>query len=193
MSVYKLLGYDKFIKRIFQWQSGKLPIFLPLVEGSSLAQTIFVKSFIEDISFVMTKIQTNKQTYKQTNRGRDKKKYRKRKNIKIKPLVPSGKNCAWHTFVRSRCKGHMCERPSRILRVTRQKSLKFFSAIAETCQMMMCQILISEPCLPKAELNIKNSTRRRLCRRLVEFLMFNSIHWKKSDPACAEKRVNHNF
>ena len=30
----------------------------------------------------------------------------------------------------------------------------------------------------------------RVTRRLVEFLMFNSIHWKKSDPASAENRVN---
>ena len=53
----------------------------------------------------------------------------------------------------------------------------------------MCQVLICDPCLAKAELNIKNSTRRRLCRRLVEFLMFNSIYWKKSDPPSAENRV----
>ena len=31
-------------------------------------------------------------------------------------------------------------------------------------------------CLPKAELNSKNSTKRQLCYRLVEFLVFNSIH-----------------
>ena len=37
-------------------------------------------------------------------------------------------------------------------------------------------------CLPKAELNTKNSTKRQLCCRLVEFLVFNSIHQKKSDP-----------
>ena len=43
--------------------------------------------------------------------------------------------------------------------------------------------------LPKAELNIKNSTRRRLRRRLVEFLIFNSIHWKESDRTVAEYRV----
>ena len=30
-------------------------------------------------------------------------------------------------------------------------------------------------CLPKAELNTKNSTRRQLCCLLVEFLVFNSI------------------
>ena len=30
-------------------------------------------------------------------------------------------------------------------------------------------------CLPKAELNTKNSTKRQLCCRLVEFLVFNSI------------------
>ena len=29
--------------------------------------------------------------------------------------------------------------------------------------------------LPKAELNTKNSTKRQLCCRLVEFLVFNSI------------------
>ena len=31
-------------------------------------------------------------------------------------------------------------------------------------------------CLPKAELNTKNSTKRQLCCRLVEFFVFNSIH-----------------
>ena len=36
-------------------------------------------------------------------------------------------------------------------------------------------------CLPKAELNTKNSTKKQLCCRLVEFLVFNSIHWKKGD------------
>ena len=30
--------------------------------------------------------------------------------------------------------------------------------------------------LPKAELKTKNSTKRQLCCRLVEFLVFNSIH-----------------
>ena len=30
-------------------------------------------------------------------------------------------------------------------------------------------------CLPKAELNTKNSTRWQLCCHLVEFLVFNSI------------------
>ena len=30
-------------------------------------------------------------------------------------------------------------------------------------------------CLPKAELKTKNSTKRQLCCRLVEFLVFNSI------------------
>ena len=29
-------------------------------------------------------------------------------------------------------------------------------------------------CLPKAELNTKNSTKQQLCCRLVEFLLFNS-------------------
>ena len=31
-------------------------------------------------------------------------------------------------------------------------------------------------CLPKAELNTKNSTKRQLCCCLVEFLLFNSIY-----------------
>ena len=31
-------------------------------------------------------------------------------------------------------------------------------------------------CLPKAELKTKNSTKRQFCGRLVEFLVFNSIH-----------------
>ena len=31
-------------------------------------------------------------------------------------------------------------------------------------------------CLPKAELKTKNSTKRQLCCRLVEILVFNSIH-----------------
>ena len=31
-------------------------------------------------------------------------------------------------------------------------------------------------CLPKAELNTKNSTKRQLRCRLIEFLVFNSIH-----------------
>ena len=31
-------------------------------------------------------------------------------------------------------------------------------------------------CLLKAELKTKNSTKRQLCCRLVEFLVFNSIH-----------------
>ena len=30
--------------------------------------------------------------------------------------------------------------------------------------------------LPKAELNTKNSTKRQLCCRLVEFLVLNLIH-----------------
>ena len=30
--------------------------------------------------------------------------------------------------------------------------------------------------LLKAEMNTKNSTKRQLCCRLVEFLVFNSIH-----------------
>ena len=47
---------------------------------------------------------------------------------------------------------------------------------------------LSDLRLPKAELNIKNSTRRRLCRRLVEFLI-NSIYLKKSVPPDGEKVV----
>ena len=35
-------------------------------------------------------------------------------------------------------------------------------------------------CLPKAELKTKNSTKRQLCCRLVEFLVFNSIHLKNT-------------
>ena len=42
--------------------------------------------------------------------------------------------------------------------------------------------------LPKAELNTKNSTKRR--RRLVEFLMFNSVYWKKSAPSNGVNRVS---
>ena len=38
-------------------------------------------------------------------------------------------------------------------------------------------------CLPKAELNTKNSTKRQLCCCLVEFLVFNSVHQKKSDSS----------
>ena len=45
--------------------------------------------------------------------------------------------------------------------------------------MVMQQVLISD-CLPKAELKTKNSTKRQLCCRLVEFLVFNSIHQKKT-------------
>ena len=44
-------------------------------------------------------------------------------------------------------------------------------------------------CLPKAELKTKNSTKRQLCCRFVEFLVFNSIHWKESDRAGAEHPV----
>ena len=36
-------------------------------------------------------------------------------------------------------------------------------------------------CLPKAELNTKNSTKRQLSCYLVEFLVFNSICWLKRD------------
>ena len=46
-------------------------------------------------------------------------------------------------------------------------------------------------CLPKAELNTKNSTKRQLCCRLVEFLVFNSIHWKTSDAFNVEDRVEY--
>ena len=46
-------------------------------------------------------------------------------------------------------------------------------------------------CLPKAELNTKNSTKRQLCCRLVEFLVFNSIHWKKSDAFNKDERVEY--
>ena len=45
-------------------------------------------------------------------------------------------------------------------------------------------------CLPKAELNTKTSTKRQLCCRLVEFLVFNSIYLKKSGSACVRNRVN---
>ena len=38
-------------------------------------------------------------------------------------------------------------------------------------------------CLPNAELNTKNSTKRRLSCCLVQFLVFNSIHQKKSDSS----------
>ena len=43
-------------------------------------------------------------------------------------------------------------------------------------------------CLSKAELNIKNSTKRQLCCRLVEFLVFDSIHEEKSDSLNMEYR-----
>ena len=43
----------------------------------------------------------------------------------------------------------------------------------------MYYVLISDLCAPQAELNTKNSTKRQLCCRLVEFLVFNSIHQKK--------------
>ena len=36
--------------------------------------------------------------------------------------------------------------------------------------------------LPKAELNTKNSTKRPLYCRFVEFLLLNSIYQNKSDP-----------
>ena len=44
-------------------------------------------------------------------------------------------------------------------------------------------------CLPKAELKTKNSTKRQLCCRLVEFLVFNSIHQKISVPTDGRNRV----
>ena len=44
-------------------------------------------------------------------------------------------------------------------------------------------------CLPKAELKTKKSTKRELCCRLVEFLVFNSIYLKISIPANGRNRV----
>ena len=44
-------------------------------------------------------------------------------------------------------------------------------------------------CLPKAELNTKNSTKRQLCCRLVEFLVFNSIYQLISLPSDEVYRV----
>ena len=44
-------------------------------------------------------------------------------------------------------------------------------------------------CLPKAELNTKNSTKRQLCCRLVEFLVFNSIGQLISLPSDEVYRV----
>ena len=38
-------------------------------------------------------------------------------------------------------------------------------------------------CLPKTELNTKNSTKRQVCCRSVEFLGFNSIQKKKSESS----------
>ena len=40
-----------------------------------------------------------------------------------------------------------------------------------------------------ANLGVPSDGVKGVRRRLIEFLMFNSIHWKKSDPACAENRV----
>ena len=41
----------------------------------------------------------------------------------------------------------------------------------------MCNIIgIKRLCMPKAKLNSKNSTRQPPRNRLVEFLLFNSIH-----------------
>ena len=45
-------------------------------------------------------------------------------------------------------------------------------------------------CLPKAELNTKNSTKRQLCCRLVEFLVFNSIGQLISLPSDEVHRVS---
>ena len=45
-------------------------------------------------------------------------------------------------------------------------------------------------CLPKAELNNKNSTNRKLCCRLVEFLVFNSICQIISVPSDEANRVH---
>ena len=59
---------------------------------------------------------------------------------------------------------------------TRKTCLKVFSAIADNSPLLiMYQVLISDLCAPQAELNTKNSTKRQLCCRLVEFLVFNSI------------------
>ena len=44
-------------------------------------------------------------------------------------------------------------------------------------------------CLPKAELNTKNSTKWQLCCRLVEFMMINSIHKLISIPSDEVYRV----
>ena len=42
-------------------------------------------------------------------------------------------------------------------------------------------------CLPTAELSTKNETKRQLCSRLVDFLIFNLIHLKKkSQPTQRE-------
>ena len=46
-------------------------------------------------------------------------------------------------------------------------------------------------CLPKAKLKTKNSTKRQLCCRLVEFLVSNSIHWKKGDAFRVGDRVEY--
>ena len=42
-------------------------------------------------------------------------------------------------------------------------------------------------CLPKAELKTKNSTKRQLCCRLVEFLVFNSDSLDKKCPIWRNK------
>ena len=54
---------------------------------------------------------------------------------------------------------------------------------------MMRYLLVRNLDLPKAELNTKNSTKRRGKASFLEFLVFNSIFLKKSDSACAENRV----
>ena len=54
-------------------------------------------------------------------------------------------------------------------------------------------VISSNHCLflPKVELKTKNSTKRQLCCRLVEFLVFNSIHYKISVPSNGRNRVNY--
>ena len=56
--------------------------------------------------------------------------------------------------------------------------------------MIMCSVLISLLCPPKAKLKTKNSTKQQLCCRLVKVLVFNLIHLKKSVSANAEYRVD---
>ena len=56
--------------------------------------------------------------------------------------------------------------------------------------MIMCSVLISDLCLPKAELNTKNSIKQQLCCRLVEFFVFNSVHQLISVPSDEVYRVS---